>query len=133
MISARKGEERVDAPPGGGGHGKNVWGASFPFWGHFSYVCRMCLHSLHVGAIFSMWGGGGGGEGVSFCMGGGGIFGLSPHNKFWGSPLLAHFLLHRYLLLVVNNLCQHPPPWLTTPLLALLSLSSKPPPPPPPQ
>ena len=94
---------RVDAPPGRGAWKNIVWGASFPLWGHFFYVCRMSLHSLHVGAIFFMWGGG-----VSFCMGGGGIFGLAPHSKFWRSPLLSHFLLHRYLLLVANNLCQSP-------------------------
>ena len=80
------GEGRVGARPGGGGGAwiKNCMGGLlFPYGGIFFYVCRMCIHSLHVGDIFFYMGGG-----VSFStwVGGGvGIFELAPITIFGGA------------------------------------------------
>ena len=74
-----------------GEHEKKLYGGLlFPYGDIFS-MCAEC-----VGAISSMCGGG-----LFSCMGGGGgIFGLAPITNLGGSPLLSHFLLHKYLLLV---------------------------------
>ena len=68
---------------------KIVWGASFPLWGHFFYVCRMCIHFLHVGDIFFLCGG------SFFHMAGGGGGGVVV--IFGGAPCCHIFLPHRYL------------------------------------
>ena len=67
----------------------HVGGGSFPYGGIF-YVGSLFSPRTRGHAIFSVCVGGGG---LFFCMGGGALLGLPPHNNFCGSLFSQIFII----------------------------------------